>query len=114
MTEDVPFYVGLAREADGPLLELAVGSGRVAIPVAAATGHTVIGIDFSRAMLAKAREAAAVAGAEFDLRQGDMRDLESDPAQIRSTSEVRWPHYYCRLCEPNSRDLDGHLIRVWY
>jgi len=45
MTEDVAFYVGLARQADGPLVELAVGSGRVAIPVAHATGSTVIGID---------------------------------------------------------------------
>src|SRR4051812_33764118 len=32
-TADVPFYVGLALEADGPLVELAVGTGRVAIPV---------------------------------------------------------------------------------
>ena len=32
MTEDVPFYVELARETDGPLVELGVGSGRVAIP----------------------------------------------------------------------------------
>jgi hypothetical protein len=31
MTEDVAFYVGLARQADGPLVELAVGNGRVAI-----------------------------------------------------------------------------------
>ncbi len=34
MTEDVPFYVGLARAADGPVVELAVGDGRVAVPVA--------------------------------------------------------------------------------
>lgn len=34
MTEDVSFYVELAREADGPLVELGVGNGRVAIPVA--------------------------------------------------------------------------------
>ena len=26
MTEDIPFYVALAREADGPVVELAVGS----------------------------------------------------------------------------------------
>ena len=38
MAEDVPFYVSLAREADGPLVELAIGNGRVAIPVARATG----------------------------------------------------------------------------
>jgi hypothetical protein len=34
MTEDIHFYVELARESDGPLVELAVGNGRVAIPVA--------------------------------------------------------------------------------
>jgi SAM-dependent methyltransferase len=78
MTEDVPFYVGLAREADGPIVELAVGSGRVAIPVAEATGRRVIGIDTSPAMLAQARTAAGEAGVELDLQEGDMRDLAVD------------------------------------
>jgi hypothetical protein len=32
MTVDVAFYVQLAREADGPVIELAVGNGRVAVP----------------------------------------------------------------------------------
>jgi len=68
MTEDVPFYIELAREADGPLVELAVGSGRVAIPVALETGRPVIGIDSSPAMLAQARERAAAAGVELDRR----------------------------------------------
>ena len=63
MTEDVAFYVELAREADGPLVELAVGNGRVAIPVAQATGRRVIGIDTSRAMLDQARAKAAKATA---------------------------------------------------
>ena len=58
MTEDVAFYVGLAQEADGPLVELAVGNGRVAIPVALATGSCVIGIDSSPAMLEQARARA--------------------------------------------------------
>ena len=62
MTEDVPFYVGLAREADGPLVELAVGNGRVAIPVARATGRRVLGIDLSPEMLRQARSNAADAG----------------------------------------------------
>jgi ubiquinone/menaquinone biosynthesis C-methylase UbiE len=78
MTEDVPFYVELAREAEGPLVELAVGSGRVAIPVAEATGRPVLGIDASPAMLAQARERAAAAGVELELREADMRDLELD------------------------------------
>jgi SAM-dependent methyltransferase len=78
MTEDVPFYVELARETDGALVELAVGSGRVAIPIAEATGRPVLGIDTSPAMLAQARERAAAAGVELELREGDMRDLELD------------------------------------
>src|SRR3954471_6198461 len=83
MTADVGFYVGLAREADGPLVELAVGNGRVAIPVARATGRPVIGIDSSPAMLAQARAAAARAGVELDLREGDMRDLAlAEPAAL--------------------------------
>jgi SAM-dependent methyltransferase len=80
MTEDVDFYVELAREADGPVVELAVGSGRVAIPIAERTGKPVIGIDSSPAMLALARERAAAAGVELDLREGDMRDLSLESA----------------------------------
>jgi SAM-dependent methyltransferase len=83
MTADVPFYVGLAREADGPLVELAVGSGRVAIPVARATERRVVGIDSSPAMLDEARVRAAEAGVELDLRLGNMRELTLDePAAL--------------------------------
>jgi SAM-dependent methyltransferase len=78
MTADIAFYVALARQAEGPLVELAVGNGRVAIPVAQATGRPVIGVDSSPAMLAQARVHAAEAGVELDLRQGDMRDLALD------------------------------------
>lgn len=83
MTEDVPFYVDLAREADGPLVELAIGNGRVAIPVALETGRAVMGIDSSPAMLAQARRAAVEAGVTLDLHEGDMRDLElAEPAGL--------------------------------
>ena len=83
MTADIAFYIGLARAADGPLVELAVGNGRVAIPVAQATGRTVIGIDSSPAMLEQARARAGEAGVELDLREGDMRDLALDePAAL--------------------------------
>jgi SAM-dependent methyltransferase len=78
MTADVAFYAGLACNADGPLVELAVGNGRVAIPVAQAAGRRVIGIDSSPAMLAQARTRAGNAGVELDLREGDMRDLALD------------------------------------
>src|ERR1700746_3003797 len=83
MTADVPFYAGLARDADGPLVELAVGTGRVAIPVAQATGRRVVGIDSSSAMLAQARVRAVEAGVGLDLREGDIRELEiEEPAAL--------------------------------
>ena len=83
MTADIPFYVELARQADGPLVELAIGNGRVAIPVAQATGRRVIGIDSSPAMLAMARASAAEAGVDLDLREGDMSALALDePAAL--------------------------------
>jgi SAM-dependent methyltransferase len=83
MTADIAFYVELARQADGPLVELAVGNGRVAVPVSLATGRPVIGIDSSPAMLTQARTLASETGAKLDLRQGDMRDLTlAQPAAL--------------------------------
>jgi len=83
MTADVAFYTKLAVNAGGPLVELAVGNGRVAIPVAQATGQRVIGIDSSPAMLDQARARAAEAGVELDLHEGDMRELALDePAAL--------------------------------
>ena len=83
MTADVAFYVELARKADGPVAELAIGNGRVAIPVAQAIGRRVIGIDSSPAMLEQARVQAAEADVELELIEGDMRELALDePAAL--------------------------------
>src|SRR5204862_1711050 len=80
---DIPFSVDLAPEADGPLIELAMGNGRVAVPVAQATRRCVIGVDSSPSMLEQARARAIEAGVELDLREGDIRDLAVDePAAL--------------------------------
>jgi SAM-dependent methyltransferase len=71
--EDIGFYVGQALAVGGPVLELGVGTGRIAIPTAAA-GVPVIGVDSSPGMLEVAREHAEAAGVELDLRLGDFRD----------------------------------------
>jgi SAM-dependent methyltransferase len=73
VTEDVGFYVAEAVRAEGPVVELGVGTGRIAVPTALA-GVRVIGVDSSPGMLDVAREFAASAGVEIDLRLGDMRD----------------------------------------
>ncbi len=73
VVEDVSFYLERARRFGGPVVELGVGTGRIAIPIAA-EGIKVIGVDSSEGMLAVARERAELAGAELDLRYGDLRD----------------------------------------
>jgi SAM-dependent methyltransferase len=77
VTEDIPFYVGEARKAGGrgPIVELGVGTGRIAVPTAAA-GVSVIGIDSSHRMLEVCRRQAEAAGvnARLDLRLGDLSD----------------------------------------
>jgi SAM-dependent methyltransferase len=75
VTEDVGFYVDQALASGGPVVELAVGTGRIAVPIAEA-GIAVIGIDSSPEMLSVARAAAEVAGVAdlVDLRVGDLRD----------------------------------------
>jgi methyltransferase family protein len=73
VTEDVPFYVAEARKAGGPVVELGVGTGRIAVPTAAA-GIRVIGVDSSAGMLEVCRRRAEEAGVAelLDLRLGDL------------------------------------------
>jgi SAM-dependent methyltransferase len=74
VTEDVGFYVSEARSVTPPVVELGVGTGRIAVPIAA-EGIGVIGVDSSPGMLEVCRERAEVAGVAelIDLRVGDLR-----------------------------------------
>ena len=77
-TEDVEFYENLAQSVDGPLLELGVGSGRVAVPLAEA-GYQVTGIDTSGSMLAAAKARLKAAGklkGSIELLAGDMTSFD--------------------------------------
>jgi SAM-dependent methyltransferase len=75
VVEDLDFYVEEACASGGPVLELGVGTGRIAIPIARA-GIAVIGVDSSALMLDRCRESAREAGVDhlLDLRLGDLRD----------------------------------------
>jgi SAM-dependent methyltransferase len=79
VVEDVSFYVEEAVASAGPVVELGVGTGRIAIPTAAA-GIPVIGVDSSRGMLDVCAEQARLAGLEglIDLRLGDLREPPVD------------------------------------
>jgi SAM-dependent methyltransferase len=76
VTEDIPFYLEEARKAaPGPVVELGVGTGRIAVPIAC-EGIAIIGVDSSAGMLDVCRERAQLAGVaeRIDLRLGDLRD----------------------------------------
>lgn len=68
--ETVAFLAALA--SDGPVLELAIGTGRVALPLAA-TGVRVDGVDFSEPMVARLREKPG--GADLAVTIGDMAEV---------------------------------------
>ncbi len=70
---------GLARMTGGPVLELGVGTGRVAVPLAK-DGHAVTGIDRSRAMLARAERYARRERTAVRLVEADMRSFSLDQA----------------------------------
>ena len=81
VVEDVDFYVEEALASGGPVVELAVGTGRIAVPIAKA-GVRVIGVDESPAMLEGARAYAERENVSplVDLRLGDLRTLRSTSA----------------------------------
>jgi SAM-dependent methyltransferase len=81
VTEDVSFYVEEAERGGDPVVELGVGTGRIAVPTAAA-GVRVIGVDSSPEMLAVCRERAELVGVPhlLDLRLGE---LEAPPVEER-------------------------------
>jgi SAM-dependent methyltransferase len=60
---DLDLYLALAARTGGPVLELAAGSGRLTVQIAAA-GHEITGVDLDPAMLARARSAAEAAGGD--------------------------------------------------
>jgi SAM-dependent methyltransferase len=72
--EDISFYVDEALASGGPVVELGVGTGRIAVPTAMAGVH-VIGVDSSEGMLSVCGEHARNAGVaeRLDLRLGDLR-----------------------------------------
>jgi SAM-dependent methyltransferase len=76
---DLDLLLALAGRADGPVLELASGSGRLTVPLARA-GHTVTGVDLDPAMLARARRAADDAGAGVAAR---IRLVQDDARTVR-------------------------------
>jgi SAM-dependent methyltransferase len=70
---DLPLWRELAAAADGPLLDVGAGAGRVALDLARA-GHAVVALDSDPALLAALR--ARGAGLAVETVRGDARTFE--------------------------------------
>lgn len=76
--DDVDFFANLAQIADGVVLELGVGTGRVAIPLAQ-EGYEVVGLDGSQSMLERAQrnlQSADIGEGSVELISGDMTNFD--------------------------------------
>ena len=79
---DAELYQQLAQASGGPVLEMGVGTGRLATPLALA-GYEVLGIDRDAAMLARAEarwaaERGGLDGDRFQVAQADFQTFRGD------------------------------------
>src|ERR687894_826471 len=109
----VAFYSALAWEAGGPVLEIACGTGRVAIPIAR-QGFAVTGLDVVPPMLDRARFKAEAAGLSVRWVEDDARTFDLDSERFRlifltgfafETRNPRW-----RTSEGRDEDPDGLFV----
>jgi ubiquinone/menaquinone biosynthesis C-methylase UbiE len=119
VTGDVDFYVRRATQVPGPVVELGVGTGRIAVPTAQA-GQSVIGVDLSTAMLAEAKRRAAETGVsdKIAFAEADMRTfIPETPVHLvtipfRSFLHMETPEDQLQCLASVRRSLvsGGHLI----
>ena len=112
---DVNFFVEMARDSQGPVLEVGCGTGRVLIPTAR-SGIEILGLDFSESMLAVCREKLShepePIRSRVELVQGDMRRFDLGRQFKLATIPFR-PFQHLMTVEDQLACLScirGHLI----
>jgi SAM-dependent methyltransferase len=85
LEQDVPFFLGHLPRRRQRILELAVGTGRAAIPQAQA-GHRVVGVDYAADMLELAREKSIAVG----VRERDLRLVQQDVLKLELGETFDW------------------------
>ncbi len=103
--KDIDFFVEMARDLGGDVLELAAGTGRITIPTAR-LGLRVTGLDVSSYMLAAFREALS---RESDEVRERVRIIEADMRRFELGTEYRLitiPFYSFQHLTETSDQLD--------
>lgn len=115
--EDVGFYIEMAKAADGRVLEVGCGTGRVVIPIAR-EGITITGIDLSHRMLDMCRQKVLAepedVRSRITLAQADMRALDLHEEFALATIPFR-PFHHLLTVEDQLNCLNSiwrHLTRA--
>jgi len=120
ITLDLDFYRQFAQQSDSPILELACGTGRVALPLAE-EGFEVYGVDISDNMLEVCRKKASVQGLDgktylyqADMTQFDLpkKDFKLAFIALRSFMHLLRPQdqYSCLECVNSHLQSRGTFI----
>lgn len=108
VTDDIAFYLELARRCDDPIIELMCGSGRLLLPLARA-GHRLTGVDISPTMLAlaQAKLADASLSERVTLVEGDI--CASAPAGAFGLAIVGLNSFMHLTTTADQRAALGHI-----
>lgn len=85
---DLPFWLSLAARESGPLLEWGAGTGRLAVPLAAA-GHDVTAVELSEKMVERGKEK----GGAVEWIVGDMRTAK--PKRLYGLAVCAFNSFLC-------------------
>jgi SAM-dependent methyltransferase len=86
---DMDLYLALAARTGGPILELAAGSGRVALPLALA-GYDVTAVDIDPAMLERLGRRIALSAAEKPDVHGRVHAVQADLIGLELPDKARF------------------------
>ncbi len=109
LRNDVPFFLGQLPKRRQDILEVAVGTGRAAIPIAQA-GHRVVGVDYSKDMLDIARRKRDGVG----LTDRQLKLLHGDATKLRLNRKFDWIAIFFNtfLAFPEVAEMDAVLQGV--
>ena len=85
LQHDVPFFLGQLQKKKMNMLELAVGTGRAAIPMAQA-GHRVVGVDYAADMLEIAKTKRDMSG----LTEKQLKLVQQDILKLKLSDKFDW------------------------
>lgn len=101
-SQDLSLWEDMAAKADGPVLDLGCGTGRVALYLAR-RGHDVVGVDRAESLIGELKSRAAAEHLELGAIRADVRELELNAGSPRVSLAIAPMQLYQLLGGPDER-----------